>query len=220
MVEIEIGIMVRQCLSRRIADKAILVAEIAKWERRRNRERARIEWMFTVDRARQKLGRAYPPHAGERPSRSQREAVRITVAEYSPYFRGRAGLRRVDVLDAFGVRAEAGLVDGAGGRVADDLPRCSRSLAAAVDHDQRHGAARPRFLDDPDVWIDNSATKREFQTVAKLRLNMLFAGSTEGAHRAGYSASILNFRPVRVSLSARGRTPCARPRDTGGQAMV
>lgn len=67
---VEIGIMVRQCLSRRIADKAILMAEIAKWERHRNREGARIEWMFTVDRARQKLGRAYPRHAGHRPSRA------------------------------------------------------------------------------------------------------------------------------------------------------
>jgi hypothetical protein len=34
------------------------------------------------------------------------------------------------------------------------------------------------------VPIDNSATEREFQALAKLRLNMLFAGSTEGAHRA------------------------------------
>src|SRR6185369_11143988 len=60
MVEIEIGVMVRQCLNRRIADKATLVAEIAKWERRRNAENARIEWMFTVDRAREKLRRADP----------------------------------------------------------------------------------------------------------------------------------------------------------------
>jgi transposase len=63
MVEIEIGVMVRQCLDRRIPDKAILVSEIAAWERRRNRERARITWMFTVERARQKLGRAYPQPA-------------------------------------------------------------------------------------------------------------------------------------------------------------
>ena len=65
MVEIEIGVMVAQCLSRRIADKATLVGEIAAWERRRNRARAAINWMFTVDRARAKLGRAYPqpPHA-------------------------------------------------------------------------------------------------------------------------------------------------------------
>jgi len=60
MVEIEIGVMVSQCLDRRIPDKATLVDEVAKWERRRNRERAQIDWLFTVDRARDKLGRAYP----------------------------------------------------------------------------------------------------------------------------------------------------------------
>jgi len=60
MVEIEIGVMVQQCLARRIGDKKTLTAEIATWERRRNAERARIHWMFTVDRAREKLGRAYP----------------------------------------------------------------------------------------------------------------------------------------------------------------
>lgn len=43
MVEIEIGVMVRQCLDRRIADKATLISEIATWERRRNREQARID---------------------------------------------------------------------------------------------------------------------------------------------------------------------------------
>ena len=60
MVEIEIGVMVSQCLDRRIPDKATLVAEVASWERRRNAERARINWMFTIDRARLKLRRAYP----------------------------------------------------------------------------------------------------------------------------------------------------------------
>jgi transposase len=64
MVEIEIGVMVGQCLNRRIADKATLVSEIAHWERRRNRDRAGIDWMFTVERAREKLGRAYPAHKG------------------------------------------------------------------------------------------------------------------------------------------------------------
>jgi hypothetical protein len=33
---------------------------IAQWERRRNREGARIDWLFTVERAREKLGHAYP----------------------------------------------------------------------------------------------------------------------------------------------------------------
>lgn len=68
MVEIEIGVMVRQCLGRRIADKPTMIAEISSWERRRNREQARIEWMFTVERAREKLGTAYP-----RPSRHAQE---------------------------------------------------------------------------------------------------------------------------------------------------
>lgn len=60
MVEIEIGVMVSQCLDRRIPDKKTLVAEISNWERRRNAERAGIKWMFTIERARQKLGRSYP----------------------------------------------------------------------------------------------------------------------------------------------------------------
>jgi len=60
MVEIEIGVMVRQCLDRRIPDKKTLVSEIAAWEKRRNTEGASVNWMFTVDRARTKLGRAYP----------------------------------------------------------------------------------------------------------------------------------------------------------------
>jgi hypothetical protein len=74
MVEIEIGVMVRQCLDRRIGDKPTLIAEVAKWEQRRNRERARIEWIFTVDRAREKLGRAYPTPS-TRVTRSRRRAA-------------------------------------------------------------------------------------------------------------------------------------------------
>ena len=75
MVEIEIGVMVRQCLDRRIADKATLVSEIGAWERRRNREQARIDWMFTVERAREKLGRAYPRPAGDVPARAVKLAA-------------------------------------------------------------------------------------------------------------------------------------------------
>jgi transposase len=63
LVEIEIGVMVAQCLDRRIPDKAMLISEVAQWERRRNAERARIKWVFTVDRARVKLGRSYPATA-------------------------------------------------------------------------------------------------------------------------------------------------------------
>jgi transposase len=60
MVEIEIGVMVAQCLDRRIPDKATLISEIAHWERRRNAEQARIKWLFTVERARVKLSSSYP----------------------------------------------------------------------------------------------------------------------------------------------------------------
>ena len=63
MVEIEIGVMVAQCLDRRIPDKETLIAEVSAWQCQRNTERARIRWMFTVERARQKIGRAYPQPA-------------------------------------------------------------------------------------------------------------------------------------------------------------
>ena len=63
MVEIEIGVMVAQCLNRRIPDKETLVREIAAWQLSRDRVKATINWMFTVDRARAKLGRAYPQPA-------------------------------------------------------------------------------------------------------------------------------------------------------------
>jgi hypothetical protein len=69
MVEIEIGVMVGQCLDRRIPDKALLVSEIRRWERRRNTEKARINWLFTIDRAREKLGRSYPSIA-QRPAKA------------------------------------------------------------------------------------------------------------------------------------------------------
>jgi len=60
----------------------------------------------------------------------------------------------------------------------------SDPLAAAIRYYKNHRQALLRFIDDPLLPIDNSPTEREFQNVAKLRLNMLFAGSTEGAHRA------------------------------------
>ena len=60
MVEIEIGVLRGQCLDRRIDDPKRLITEIAAWERQRNAAGARIKWMFTTDKARAKMGRAYP----------------------------------------------------------------------------------------------------------------------------------------------------------------
>ncbi len=60
MVEIEIGVLSKQCLDRRIPDKETLTREVGAWERRRNAEGATIRWLFTVEKARQKMGAAYP----------------------------------------------------------------------------------------------------------------------------------------------------------------
>ena len=60
MVEIEIGVLRGQCLDRRIDDPKRLRREVAAWERQRNAARARIKWMFTTDKARAKMGHAYP----------------------------------------------------------------------------------------------------------------------------------------------------------------
>jgi len=60
MVECEISVLQRQCLGHRIGDPKRLRNEIAAWQKRRNKTRARIKWMFTTDKARAKLGRAYP----------------------------------------------------------------------------------------------------------------------------------------------------------------
>ena len=66
MVEIEIGVLRGQCLDRRIDSNEQLEAEIAAWERQRNASGARIKWMFTTDKARAKMGRAYPQPASLR----------------------------------------------------------------------------------------------------------------------------------------------------------
>lgn len=59
MVEIEIGNMNQQCLNRRIGDWEELESELAAWGNRRNEEKASINWMFNVDKAREKFTRAY-----------------------------------------------------------------------------------------------------------------------------------------------------------------
>jgi len=60
MVEIEIGVLAGQCLDRRIETIEQLTAETAAWEQQRNAANARIKWMFTTDKARARMGRAYP----------------------------------------------------------------------------------------------------------------------------------------------------------------
>jgi len=78
MVEIEIGVLAGQCLDRRIESYARLVAEVAAWEKRRNADRAQINWSFTAEKARTKMGHAYPkPTNLKRPQR-----VKTSVPRY------------------------------------------------------------------------------------------------------------------------------------------
>ena len=58
--EIELNVMTRQCLSRRIADIDELRRELAAWETDRNHASENICWHFTTDNAREKLISLYP----------------------------------------------------------------------------------------------------------------------------------------------------------------
>ena len=79
MVEIEIGVLSGQCLDRRIDSYARLVAETAAWEKQRNAARARVNWGFTTEKARAKMGRAYPtPTANS----GQTQRVKTSVTRY------------------------------------------------------------------------------------------------------------------------------------------
>ena len=60
MAECELSVLSRQCLDRRIPDKATLAREVAAWVRERNSEQVTIDWRFTTADARIKLKRLYP----------------------------------------------------------------------------------------------------------------------------------------------------------------
>ena len=60
MAEIELSVLSRQCLCRRIADQVTLRHEIQAWQTRRNEQAATVKWQFTTDDARIKLKTLYP----------------------------------------------------------------------------------------------------------------------------------------------------------------
>ena len=60
MAEIELSILQRQCLQRRIADEETLQREVAAWEQQRNAAQDTIDWRFSITDAREKLKRLYP----------------------------------------------------------------------------------------------------------------------------------------------------------------
>lgn len=60
LAESELGVLSRQCLDRRIADKQTLIDEIRAWEDDRNANHAKANWHFTALNARIKLKHLYP----------------------------------------------------------------------------------------------------------------------------------------------------------------
>ena len=60
MAEIELNVLMGQCLNRRIDDIAIVRSEVAAWQHHRNNLHATVNWQFTTQDARVKLSRLYP----------------------------------------------------------------------------------------------------------------------------------------------------------------
>ena len=60
MAEIELSVLRRQCLWRRIPDQETLKREVQAWQNRRNQRQATVHWQFKTDNARIKLKRLYP----------------------------------------------------------------------------------------------------------------------------------------------------------------
>ena len=60
MAEIELGVLARQCLDRRIPHQEILTQETEAWQDQRNRDTVRVDWRFTTQDARVKLKSLYP----------------------------------------------------------------------------------------------------------------------------------------------------------------
>ena len=60
MAEIELNVLIGQCLNRRISDIEIMRSEVKAWENSRNGKQAVINWRFTTEDARIKLRRLYP----------------------------------------------------------------------------------------------------------------------------------------------------------------
>lgn len=60
MAEIELNVLIGQCLNRRIADIEVMRTEVKAWEAARNNLKAVVNWQFTTEDARIKLKRLYP----------------------------------------------------------------------------------------------------------------------------------------------------------------
>jgi hypothetical protein len=60
MAEIELNVLLAQCLKRRIDYIDVVRKEVDAWQNCRNNKNAKVNWQFTTDKARIKLARLYP----------------------------------------------------------------------------------------------------------------------------------------------------------------
>ena len=60
MAEIELNVLTKQCLNRRIDKINMIKSEVKAWQNHRNNKNAKIKWQFSTDDARIKLHRLYP----------------------------------------------------------------------------------------------------------------------------------------------------------------
>jgi len=60
MAEIELSILSKQCLSRRVPSEWVLTTESVAWEEARNQKKSKIRWNFTVEEARKAFKEHYP----------------------------------------------------------------------------------------------------------------------------------------------------------------
>jgi len=60
MAEIELNVLTKQCLNRRIDKINTVKTEVRAWQNHRNNKKVKIKWQFTTDQARVKLHRLYP----------------------------------------------------------------------------------------------------------------------------------------------------------------
>ena len=60
MAEIELNVLMGQCLNRRMDNIEIMISEVKAWQAHRNNATATINWQFTNQKARIKLKRLYP----------------------------------------------------------------------------------------------------------------------------------------------------------------
>lgn len=62
IAEIELNVLINQCLNRRLDDIEIVRREVQAWKDNRDKKKAKVNWQFRTEDARIKLSRLYPTH--------------------------------------------------------------------------------------------------------------------------------------------------------------